>query len=327
MSNRPDISIIVPCYNAQRYLNVCLESLRAQKEPSIEMIFIDDGSADETGMMLDRFAEVEPRAKVFHTENGGVSAARNRGLAMAKGRYIAFMDADDALEENSLFTLYQHAIRSGAQIISANHTIFDVETSKRIPVEIDPMQTKAADITAEIIHMHRVFNNIWNKLYACELFDGNARLDERVKIGEDALLNLLLYHRARRVLHIPERTYVYRVHNASAMASIHGYSRSHQPMLRGMNELMRKEAIKGKYFKDYLQSCVWINEKETGIMSCMRVFNREIRPLVLDGLEAENIPEQDRRLFCMVKKGYFPVFYILMRVREKMTGRKWGIRR
>lgn len=93
MISEYDISVIVPCYNANRYLNVCLESLKAQRSPQIEMIFIDDGSTDSTGAMLDAFARTEPRAKVIHERNEGVSAARNRGIAMAKGRYIAFMDA------------------------------------------------------------------------------------------------------------------------------------------------------------------------------------------------------------------------------------------
>ncbi|MBQ5361732.1 MAG: glycosyltransferase, partial [Clostridia bacterium] len=69
-------------------------------------------------------------ARVIHVKNGGVSSARNRGISMAQGRYIAFMDADDALEEHALITLYQHAIRTGAQIVSANHTIFDMKTSE-----------------------------------------------------------------------------------------------------------------------------------------------------------------------------------------------------
>ena len=97
MNQRADISVIVPCYNADRYLNVCLESLKAQKTPLIEMILIDDGSTDATGAILDAFAAGEPRARVLHMPNSGVSAARNRALELATGRYIAFVDADDAL--------------------------------------------------------------------------------------------------------------------------------------------------------------------------------------------------------------------------------------
>lgn len=327
MNQRPDVSVIVPCYNAQRFLSVCLESLKAQKSPQIEMIFIDDGSTDETGAMLDQFAKIEPRAQVLHVKNGGVSSARNRGIEMAQGRYIAFMDADDALEENGLFLLYQQALHTGAQIVSANHTIFDMASQQRIPVEKETISEQPAQIVKEIIHMHRIYNNIWNKLYDHALFDESMRLDESVKIGEDALLNLRLYSKARRVHHLRERTYVYRVHNASAMANIRGYSQAHQPMLRGMNRVLRELGVKELYFRDFLQSCVWIDEKESGIRACMGRFHQAIRPLVLDGVEEERIVKGDMRLYRLVKAGVFPAFYLLARINEKLTGRRWGIRR
>ena len=328
MNNRQaDISVIVPCFNADRYLSVCLESLKAQKAPQIEMIFIDDGSTDATGAILDQFAAQEPRARVVHIPNGGVSAARNCGLSMAGGRYIAFIDADDALEEDGLFTLYQAAKRTGAQIISANHTVFEMETSRRIRVENDSVVQQPSEIVKEIIHMHRIYNNIWNKLYDRTLFEGGMKLDEGVRIGEDALLNLRLYMRAKKIVHLPDYTYVYRVHSQSAMATIKGYSEAHQPMLTSMSAILLEQGIKERYFRDFLQSCIWRDEKEKGIRSSMKRFNAHIRPLVLDGVDAAGIPETDKKLYRMVVTGVFPAFYMLMRVREKLTGERWGIRR
>ena len=322
-----DISVIVPCYNANRYLNICLESLKAQRTPNIEMIFIDDGSTDATGAILDAFARTESRARVVHVHNEGVSAARNRGISMATGRYIAFVDADDVLEENALSILYQAAVRTGAQITSANHTLFDVEKGCRVPVEIEPVVPQPSEIVREIIHMHRIYNNLWNKLYVRELFEDGLRLDENVRIGEDALLNLQLYLRAKNIAHISDRTYVYRVHGSSAMANMGLYSEAHQPMLRSMNAILLREGVKELYFRDFLQSCVWVDEKETGIFACMKRFNAHIRPLVLDGVQEERIPQWDLRVYRAVVKGWFPQLYILLRVREKLTKRKWGIRR
>lgn len=324
--SQADISVIVPCYNAERYLSVCLESLKAQREPELQMILIDDGSTDATGALLDDFARVEPRARVIHTENGGVSAARNRGLALATGRYIAFVDADDALEENSLRTLYQHAARTEAQIVSANHTLFDMEKGQRVPVHLPPVAQESAQIVREIIHTHRIYNNIWNKLYVRELFDG-LRLDEGVRIGEDALLNLQLFLRADQVAHLPDYTYVYRVHSQSAMAGVRSHSEAHQPMLRSMSAILLAQGVKERYFRDFLQSCVWIDEKERGIRACMKTFDDRVRPLVLDGVREDRLLPQDKRLYRLVRQGGFPAFYTLMRVKEKLTGRKWGIRR
>lgn len=325
-TQQADISVIVPCYNAQRYLNVCLESLHAQKDPEIEMILIDDGSTDATGEMLDAFAAAEPRARVIHIPNGGVSAARNRGLAMARGRYIAFMDADDALEKDSLSLLYQQAIETDAQIVSANHTLFDMEKSARVRVEVEPVTQQPMEIAREIIHMHRIYNNLWNKLYDRALFDG-LRLDESVRIGEDALMNLQLFLRARKVAHLDAYTYVYRVHSQSAMASVKGHSQAHQPMLRAMSTALCSAGVKELYFRDFLQSCVWIDEKERGIRACMKTFDARVRPLAMECIDEERIPQQDRRLYKLVKAGRFPAFYVCMRIREKLTGRRWGIRR
>ncbi|MBO5535787.1 MAG: glycosyltransferase family 2 protein [Clostridia bacterium] len=325
--NGPDISVIVPCFNAERYLGTCLESLAAQKLPEIEMIFIDDGSTDGTGAILERFREAEPRAKVYHLENEGVSAARNRGIRMAKGQYIAFLDADDAFEGNALSILHQAAIRSNADIISANHTLFDMECGNRVPIEIEPVVQQPLEIVREIIHMHRIYNNLWNKLYVARLFKTGLCLDEQVSIGEDALLNLQLYLHAKRVAHVNEKTYVYRIHSGSAMSSIENYHEAHLPMLRSMNEILKKESVKELYFRDFLQSAIWLDEKEHGIEDTMNRFNEEIRPMVLDGLREERIPERDRRIYRLVCQGRFPWFYTLMRVKEKITGRKWGIRR
>lgn len=322
-----DVSVIVPCYNAQRHLRVCLESLKAQIKPEIQMIFIDDGSTDETGAMLDAFAAAEPRALVVHTENRGVSAARNAGIELAQGRYIAFVDADDALEENSLLLLYRAAVQTGAEILSANHTLFDEARGCRVPVEIEPVMQRPSEIVKEIIHMHRIYNNLWNKLYVRALFEDGLRLNESVKIGEDALMNMALYMKAKRVDHIPECTYVYRIHGNSAMAGVKNHAQAHRPMLAGMNQLLLDAGVKELYFRDYLQSCIWMEEKQAGIRACMKNFNERIRPLVMDGVNAARIAQKDKQIFGMVKRGIFPQYYLFRRVQEKITGRKWGIRR
>ena len=112
-----------------------------------------------------------------------------------------------------------------------------------------------------------------------------------------------------------------------AMANMGLYSQAHQPMLQSMSAILLREGVKELYFRDFLQSCVWVDEKETGIMACMKRFNAYIRPLVLDGVQEDRVPQWDLRIYRAVVKGYFPQIYILLRIREKLTGRKWGIRR
>ena len=321
-----DLSVVIPCYNAGRYLEACLKSLQGQELTNTEFIFVDDGSTDGSDALLDEFAESDRRARVLHLENGGVSRARNIAIDMARGRYLAFVDADDALEPGALSRLLALADAQQADIVSADHAVV-MDGGARREVRLGAPDEDPVEVVGRIVSMHPIYNNLWNKLYARELFEGGLRLDESVRIGEDALLNLQLYLHARRVMHITEHTYVYRVHAYSAMANLGQYSQAHQPMLRGMNAILQKEGVKELYFRDFLQSCVWVDEKETGIRDCMKRFNAQIRPLVLDGVEAARIPQKDERLYRIVRGGRFRQYYMLLRVREKITKKKWGIRR
>ena len=93
----PEISVIVPVYRARDFLQKCTDSILAQTFSDLELLLIDDGSPDDSGALCDRIAQTDPRVRVFHQENGGVSAARNLGLAQAAGTWLAFADADDWL--------------------------------------------------------------------------------------------------------------------------------------------------------------------------------------------------------------------------------------
>lgn len=105
-ANVPLISIIIPVYNTEKYLIQCLNSVLDQGyRDNIEIILIDDGSIDNSGRICDEFAERDSRIKVFHTINCGLSAARNKGLTVAQGKWIAFLDSDDWLAENYLMVL------------------------------------------------------------------------------------------------------------------------------------------------------------------------------------------------------------------------------
>lgn len=103
---RPKISIIIPVYNAEKYLRECLDSVLAQTFQDFEVLLINDGSTDNSGQICDEYAEKDKRIKVFHKENGGVSAARNLGIENAKGEWITFVDSDDFIGENFLWDLH-----------------------------------------------------------------------------------------------------------------------------------------------------------------------------------------------------------------------------
>ncbi len=117
----PAISVIVPVYKAEAYLSVCTDSILGQSFDNLELLLIDDGSPDGSGALCDAIAAADLRVRVFHKENGGVSSARNFGMQKARGRYIAFADADDWWEPNGLELLYGALTKAGADSAGCAH--------------------------------------------------------------------------------------------------------------------------------------------------------------------------------------------------------------
>ncbi len=112
----PKISVIVPVYNVEKYLARCIDSLLAQSFTDYELILVDDGATDSSGKICDDYAEKDPRIRVIHKENGGLSDARNKGTQEASGEYIIFIDSDDFIEENALELLLSLIMKNFADI-------------------------------------------------------------------------------------------------------------------------------------------------------------------------------------------------------------------
>ena len=114
---RTEVSIIVPVYNVEKYLPRCVASLRAQTLADIEIILVDDGSPDGCPQMCDRFAAEDARIRVVHKANGGVSDARNAGIAAARGKYLAFVDSDDFAEPEMFGTMLETAVSHDCDVV------------------------------------------------------------------------------------------------------------------------------------------------------------------------------------------------------------------
>ena len=114
------ISVIVPVYNVEKYFDACINSIISQTYKELEIILVDDGSTDSSGRLCDQYAKKDSRIKVIHKENGGVSSARNTGIDIATGEYITFVDADDYIDANMYETLYEMAIKTGAEIVECD---------------------------------------------------------------------------------------------------------------------------------------------------------------------------------------------------------------
>lgn len=222
------ISIIIPIYNAEKYLRQCLDSIISQTYKDWECILVDDGSSDGSPVICDEYTHRDGRFKVLHKSNEGVSAARNDGLDKAKGEWIYFCDADDRLyDENSLNTLLK--LTENADLAVAGYVAFDEETQKEVHLELIRPFTGVLDgrsYIGEHLEPKKLIGFmglLWNKLFKREIIHSEQfRFASDLYFAEDFLF--VMQYVASEKCHTisidnQQKVYCYCQHVGSAMAS------------------------------------------------------------------------------------------------------------
>lgn len=172
--NKDVVSVIIPIYKAEPYLKKCLDSIAAQTYKNLEIILIDDGSPDNCGRICDEYAANDPRVKVIHKQNGGMSDARNTGLDNATGEYLTFIDSDDYVSENFVDTLL-NALRDNDADMSVCSFVYAAEDGRVLNSFVKNGTTEKMDrkqALFELLKSTRVSNSPWAKLYRTSLFEG-----------------------------------------------------------------------------------------------------------------------------------------------------------
>lgn len=196
------ISIIIPAYNIAHCLGVTLDSILAQTHPNIEVIVVDDGSTDGTAAVMADYAARDERVKTVRQENGGVTAARLRGVAEATGDWIGFVDGDDCIEPDMFARLLANAVKHSADISHCGYQM--IFPSGRIDYYYDTGKVAVQEglqgcrdlLTGEFVEP-----GLCNKLYRRELFTGLAqRMDKSIRNNEDLLMNYYLFRQAKRAV-------------------------------------------------------------------------------------------------------------------------------
>ncbi len=262
-------SIVVPCYNVERYLSQCIESLCKQTLTDIEIILVDDGSPDDSGKICDGWAERDSRIKVIHKPNGGVSAARNDGMAIANGEYIIFCDSDDWLPENALETLYNEGTSTNADVV-----IGDVYQS------LDGKDTLARFYAKSFVTSERTFidkmiqadfyktycpmpaetgpafgyGGPWNKAVKLSMLrDCGIKFDVRVKgIFDDIIYTAHILANAKTVAYVTTPVYYYRLIPMSITRSFKANAPEiNNAIFKSWEEFMSKFDRNGMFSKPY----------------------------------------------------------------------------
>lgn len=209
--NNPLISVIIPVYNVEKYLHRCLGSVIAQTYQNLEIICVDDGSTDCSGEICEQYALKDHRVKVFHQENQGVSAARNKGLDIATGEYIAFIDSDDYIQNDMFEQLYRELLKSGASYVICGYNVVD---PNGVILDIHSVDKKTECSGERGLRQHYYHSNgkenfvtVWGKLFSKKIFE-NLRFKEKI-CYEDIHLMPYLMLQAKSVLLIPYVGYNY----------------------------------------------------------------------------------------------------------------------
>lgn len=213
------ISIIVPVYNVEDYLCKCIESLINQTLKDIEIILVNDGSTDTSPQICDRYAKKDKRIKVIHKENGGLSDARNTGISVANGKFIAFLDSDDWVNLEMYEKLYSYACVNDADIVQCD--FMKVYNEENFSCNNIDTKTELHTGIQALNHLHGNRHGktvvVWNKIYKKELFR-DIRFPKG-RIHEDEFIMYKILHKSNKIIDTNLPMVYYRQRNGSIMNS------------------------------------------------------------------------------------------------------------
>ena len=213
----PKVSIIVPVYKAEKYLNRCIDSILAQTFTDWELLLIDDGSPDRSGDICDEYAKKDTRIRVFHKKNGGVSSARNLGLDYVQGEYVTFVDSDDWLLEKTL------------TLCSSNFGKYEIVRFSMVFIEslvgdnkrklVLPLSESKNAIMQRILERNSLLA-VCGGIYKRELFSNQSiRFDPKLVMAEDWLVLCQLVNHCHSIIDLPDVCYCYNVMNEESCSN------------------------------------------------------------------------------------------------------------
>ena len=203
------ISIVIPIYNVQDYLNRCVESVLKQTYSRLEIILVDDGSTDSSGEICDSLQGTDDRIVVVHKKNGGLSDARNAGIEISTGKYLFFLDADDYLASNAIELMHSRIIAEKADLVICNFTWTNSKGEKfcREDIICDEVLNRD-ELQGKLVHAENFYYVVaWNKLYDKKLFDGLRFAFG--KIHEDEFIVHHIFGRCNKAASIVDVLYYY----------------------------------------------------------------------------------------------------------------------
>ena len=308
MSRNKLLSIIIPAYNAEKYILPCLRSLKQLMVDELEILVINDGSRDNTESIVTDYAISDQRVRLISVPNGGVSKARNTGIDNAAGRFIMFLDADDYLISDR-FDKIEELVRSDEyDFVAFSRDI--IEENGKIwndPFPFDDEETSDKEISDRIMYAHSMFNECWGKLFKKSVIDeNNIRFPVGVPIGEDLMFVMEYYSHCQKPYVCNSALVAYRQHGESAMKKygiqdrmkytqdLYSYSKKYIP-----EKLLASSVF--YYFKVLTNLCREYSGDGMNSGAIKAIYSSQMSKEVMDKLNGRSVPAYKKHEYLMMK--------------------------
>ena len=298
---KPTVSIVMPCYQSGETLERSVWSVQAQTFGDWELIAVDDGSTDGTLARLRALAATEPRMRVLHQENGGVSAARNAGIDAAQGEWLFFLDADDRLTADALSTLLDMANGALDVVCGAYEMRFADEGGRceRHACVDGDLQT----VLESLIRGDSALNSMCARLYRASLIrERGIRAPKGVAVGEDVLFNLDVFAAARAWRMSDRVIYIYEFGGDSAMTRARRdvYARS-RDMLCGITAFIASHGWQTRLFRAHIDIYLRTLRADRGRLRAALAFDRRIVRAITDGVRPGELCAKQRLYYAALR--------------------------
>ena len=271
----PEVSIVIPVYNVNKnLLKSCLDSVKNQTLKNIEIICVDDGSTDGSGLILDEYAKLDSRFKVYHQKNGGPSCARNRGIEMSSGEYIQFVDSDDHISVNMSQKLYNLAKQEDADIVKCG---FHVPLSVG---KVAPARTRFGPRFGMI-----GYGYVWDGLYRSRFLKENGlKFDELSSFAEDISFNMTCFPKAKKTVFCSDKLYYYK-YNICSLTRTRNYKKALMSLAQNLNFVynnwknngyFENDSAKLEFLKWFLSFGGWL-KKDGALQLFMDAIGNELK--------------------------------------------------
>lgn len=245
MKNNSLISVIIPVYQAEKWLHKCLNSIVCQTYKEIEIIAVDDGSSDNCGRICEEYAFRDSRVRVLHQQNRGVSAARQAGLNLAKGDYVIYVDSDDWVEHDMISKLYDKAIQDEVDVVICDY--FEDRNNKSTYISQKPKSLENRKLLIQLLNQ-QLHGSCCNKLVKRDCYDKyNVKFPVGINIYEDLFVMCQFVYNGAKVSYLPNAFYHYNL-------AMNDNSLSMRISMKGVEEKMK--------FVDMMNQLICMGETE-----------------------------------------------------------------